>query len=154
MALKEQYKKYRNTLTKILKQAKREYYKDKIKEAQGDQKRIWSIINQNRLTRIKKNIERIKTQDGTTEDELTIANELNTRFAQIGNELAARIPREHHATNTKTYKRIRESLFSTPVTESEIRKYIKELNPPAATGPDGIPTNILTNVDDSLTGPL
>ena len=39
------YRKYRNKLTSILRQAKGKYYKNQLKSNQGNQKSYWKTIN-------------------------------------------------------------------------------------------------------------
>ena len=45
MSLYENYRKYRNMLSNLVKKAKSEYYEAKLKSVCGDKKKVWMLIN-------------------------------------------------------------------------------------------------------------
>ena len=71
-----------------------------------------------------------------------MANMLNNYFSEIGQKLAANIELTNSANIRSSTSFITQrctSLYLQPITESDILKHIRQLNPSKSTGPDGIP---------------
>ena len=86
LANERKYKTYRNSVNRIIKQAKYQYYRDKLARSANRSKAIWSVINEILSTKKKKNsIKKIKKSNGThTTDSYEIAEIFNAYFAGIG----------------------------------------------------------------------
>ena len=71
-----------------------------------------------------------------------MANMLNNYFSETGQKLAANIELTNSANIRSSTSFITQrctSLYLQPITESDILKHIRQLNPSKSTGPDGIP---------------
>ena len=71
-----------------------------------------------------------------------MANMLNNYFSEIGQKLAANIELTNSANILSCTSFVTQrctSFYLQPITESDIIKHIRQLNPSKSTGPDGIP---------------
>ena len=71
-----------------------------------------------------------------------MANMLNNYFSEIGQKLAANIELNNSANIRNSTLFITQrctSFYLQPITEFDILKHIRQLNPSKSTGPDGIP---------------
>ncbi|XP_008485861.1 uncharacterized protein LOC103522538, partial [Diaphorina citri] len=76
----ERYKKQRNLVTNLIKKQKRIYTYKVFKEASGNMKQTWSLIN-NMMDRKKKDpIEDVLKKNFQTNDLLTLSNQFNKKF--------------------------------------------------------------------------
>ena len=86
------YKNYRNTLQKIILNAKRNYYLNKFESSKYDPKSSWKLIN-NLLKPGKKNNEwKIKNENNTITNKQIISDLFNNYVAKVPVELASKIP--------------------------------------------------------------
>lgn len=77
------YKKYRNLVTRIIRETKNQYFKKKIKKADKNIKLIWSTINEatNNITKNKAPIAKIRNYDGEyIENKHELSNIFNVFF--------------------------------------------------------------------------
>ena len=100
------YKNYRNTLTKIKRYSKKEYYKDKCIEFKSNTHKLWKLVNQ----AIKKTkdkgciIDCIKSGKILEYKGDAIAETLATYFANMGKKFAEKIGHQVHLSKTISAK--------------------------------------------------
>ena len=88
------YKKYKNKLTTVIRFAEKNFYAEKFEMAKGNIRKRWLIIKHiaNRPDLSDKNpIKEMKINNKIVTDHMTIANELNKFFTNIGPKLAKEI---------------------------------------------------------------
>ena len=139
------YKTYRNKLTHVKEQAKRKYYQGLVLASKHNMKFLWKTINDIAKYK-KKTISLITELTCDTGEKITsskeMANMLNNYFSEIGQKLAANIELTNSAnicSRTSFITQRCTSFYLQPITESDILKHIRQLNPLKSTGPDGIP---------------
>ena len=90
---KNEYSKYRNRLSKILKSQQKRYYENLIRENQNNLAKTWNIIKTvlNRRNQSQKS-SKFTTSSGNITDNNEIARHFNEYFANIGPNLAMDIP--------------------------------------------------------------
>ena len=83
------YKRYKNKLTHLIKNAKRAYYENKFDAAKNYQKATWKLINEviYKRTRSSSLPSRFKTGSSSPTDPKDIANSFCKYFANVGPEL-------------------------------------------------------------------
>ena len=88
------YKKSRNTLNKLIKDTKRNYYTKALNDAKNNPKNMWNTIN--KLTRKKSKTTTISklniSNENVTEDPNEISHTFNTYFNTTGENLASELP--------------------------------------------------------------
>ena len=131
-------KKLKMNLNNLRTKLQKEYAEKLIQEAQGDSRRIWSVINDlcNRKV-YRSKINRIINENGKKlEKDREIANELNDHFANVGQRLASLITQ----TPRKTFQEeeVMETIFLEPTSKDEIYKIIIELKNNCSPGHDKI----------------
>ena len=149
------YKDYKNKLTRLLKVAEKKYFNDLLMANKNNMKKTWSIIkgiiNKNRVQRCNK---KFKIDDNNVlTDPVAICNQFNNFFVNIGPTLAKKIPK--HNNNPQQYlgDRILNSIYLSPVNESEINKIVSQLKDNSP-GYDGIKSSVLKLSMPSLCGHL
>ena len=87
------YKNARNDVNKIIKQAKCDYFKNKIDAVKKDPKQTWKLINElsSRKTSNTASVKVIKHHDREVTNATAIANAFNLHFTSIGEKLASEI---------------------------------------------------------------
>ena len=102
MALKEEYKAYRNTLNRSLRLAKQNHYHNILNEHKGNLKKAWEVINELAFDKKKTNIpptKLITTLGDTITDQQSIAEEFNKYFVNIGKSMADSIVSDKPSNN-------------------------------------------------------
>jgi hypothetical protein len=114
-----------------------------------------SIINKNNdRSNI---IDTFKVGNGETKDPNQIATEFCKYFTNVGSKLSAQIPKSRKIYNTYLQKHVitpSRSLFLYPTDENEIQYTIKLHKPPKSTGPDGVSSWLLKQLNESICKPL
>lgn len=149
------YKKYRNTLNKIIKLAKSLYYKTKIQEAKNEYKQVWNIINDFTYSQKKgstKNINITDNQGNIIKDDKEKAELFNNFFINIGTELKNKIPKTN--INFSGHNKTLNSLYLTPVTENELIIHIGSLKNNSAPGEDNISSFLIKAIHKNIIKPL
>ena len=146
LTYKDHYKKYRNKLNSLLKAAKSKYNQDKLISSQGNPKSHWKAIN---------NILGRSSDMKNTTVELTpqchdIPNKFNDHFLKAGvlNDDSIDEEFKKYLNNSPNF-----SLYLTPVTQSEVEKYLQSLKT-TASGCDEISPTILKRTANLISGPL
>lgn len=152
------YKRYRNKLNSILKDQKKEYYNKLLTENIGYNKRLWDILNsviQNRSTR-PNYPEHFNVNNAKEDNMREIANNFNNFFIKVGPDLASGIPDSslHWDHFDKDGDRNPNSMFLTPVKETEIRHLISKCVAKTSTDVNDLDMKLIKAVADEIIRPL
>jgi len=145
------YKKYRNLLTTILRNAKRSYYSEQFEVHSKDTKQTWKSIN----TLLKSgnnngrstHVEKLCVLENGNKKDVTDVNEIsdafNDFFVNVGRNLASSII---HVPGNKKYNDyldsgVKGSMFWNPVTSFEVSDYLLSLEKNKACGFEISPLN-------------
>lgn len=161
----EMYKKYRNKLNKIITEARNKYYREKIEQAEGNKRKIWSIINEVTQYKQKKcnEIKKIEVDDvivGVECDPLRIANYFNKYYSQTGvaasRQNGGNFNRSSVALSVSDLSRDPNlsTLYLSKISSREIEDVINGLKGRTAPGHDGIKTEVLKYVKNVISNPL
>lgn len=154
------YRRYRNLLSILIENAKKEYFSEKFRQS-NDTKSTWKTIKEiidEQST--KKQITQVLVSGETLligKNDKKMADAFNTFFHKIGSELAQGISVNNEDTEEVTTDggvRVCPSLFSTPVTDGEIIKTISDLKANSAPGPDKLKPDFFKRNTLALSGPL
>ena len=148
------YKKYKNKLTSILRQAEKDYYSAKIIEAKDNIAKTWKIIGKmtNKNYTNKNTINKLKVGNIAITDPLAIAEKFNDFFVNIGSNLVKQIPQSTKTPNDFLMGDYCNSMFFAPTTTEEILD-IRNLKNSNSVGQDNIPIKLIKSCD-SLLAPI
>ena len=123
------YKKYKNKLTSILRQAEKDYYSAKIIEAKDNIAKTWKIIGKmtNKNYNNKNTINKLEVGNIAITDPLAIAEKFNDFFVNIGSNLVKQIPQSTKTPNDFLMGDYCNSMFFAPTTAEEILDIIRNL---------------------------
>lgn len=152
------FKTYRNKLTRLIKITKNNYYTDKISSCNKNLKQTWKLIREATNTDKNKSNSSINILDNNgipiTSNEQK-ANEFNSFFCNIGNEIANSILTTDINNNTDSVTPPPlNSLFLRPVKDNEIINFINSLKNDSATGMDQISVKLIKHCHKVLIKPL
>ena len=154
----ENYKCYRNTLKKLIRHSKSEYFLAKYTAFKNNSKKLWALINRtiskshNKLD----SIDKIKVENIYKADAQSITSAFCNHFSKVGKSYAEKISKS----NRKIEDYIRNieinnhSLFLTPITESELKSLINALPNKNSSGHDNINNVLLKQIKDSVVKPM
>ena len=153
---KNKFKEYNMLLQESIKSAEENYYKALFNDTKDSSIKMWralgSIINPNKKTK-QNHIAKIITENGTFVSSEEISNQINNYFCTIGSKLASSIP---NGNSFEIYlkNRVNQTMFLSPISESEISREINKLNNRKCPGPDNISPKILKACEPELRKPL
>ena len=139
----EEYRNLRNRVTQSIRNAKNNYFKNKLNQCSGNSRKVWKIINMI-LGRHKhsKLSETFKHNDVELNSPNDIAEHFNDYFIDVGRTLAENINDcNQHFTNYLLQSQD-ESFSLPPITHDELINVIEQLRD-SSPGHDGIPMKIL-----------
>lgn len=153
-ALEIHYKNYRNKLTELIRETKKNFLKNMVDANNNNIKKVWENVN-NITSDFKKDKQTnmtIRKENGQlTQNNKEVATTFNYFFTKIGHDLANQIPSE----SERTHEKINNSLLlMSCADENEVNKYFTELKTDAAAGPDGIPAKALKIAKETLLKPI
>ena len=156
--LRAKYVAYKNKLCSIMRRAEQDHYHELIEGAQGNQAKIWHIINdligkRRRPSTIPKTL--ITTDEIILENEQNICNEMNKFFSNVGPSLSSQLPQSR--IDPLTYVRppdTHDSLFLNPILINETLAKLQTINPNKAYGPDMIHPRFIKDIAASIAKPL
>ena len=129
-----EYRLVRNTVTSKIRKARRNFYTNRLSNVENHNQ-IWSILKD--VMPNKKS-----SQDGSSRsDNTSQANQFNEYFANVGTELASKIP--VISSNVNHNDTAQSSFDFTSVTEDEVLKILMSMKNKKSMGFDGIPMQIL-----------
>ncbi len=154
---KNLYVNYKNKLTTLIRLSKRNYFAMKLNECKYDSKQTWNVLN-NILGRSAKSSASsyFKVDNNIISDSVTIADNFNNYFANIGPELSRSIP--HTTKNVRDYllnvTSPKNSFFFSPTCSDEIASVCKSLKSSSSPGHDDIKPDIAKAVCNHIANPL
>lgn len=152
----DQYKKYNKLFNTLRRQAKTNYYKNRINSAAKDIKQTWSILREiiNNKTSRKKLPEIFKTDNGTIQNPEEIAESFNNYFVEIGQSINDNIEQVQNEPLDYIQVNMNKSLFLKPVDELELTTLCGKLKSKMSHGHDNISTKIMKYVIMEIVQPL
>ena len=157
-----EYKKYRNVLTTVLKNAKRMYYSSMFYDNKQDSGKTWKTINElmnsgkGHSTHVE--IEKLVIHNSTEEKIVCsakdIAEELNNYFVTVGPNLAKEIPETSTTIKEFLGEGNDKSFFWRPVTEKEVLDYLCTLDIKKSHGYDNLSARLLRDAACFVCKPL
>ena len=158
MEASEKYKCYRNTLKKLIRHSKSQYFLAKCTEFKNNSKKLWGLINQtiskshNKLD----SIDKIKVDNLYKSNAKSITSAFCNHFSKVGKSYAEKISKSNK--KIKDYLRNIEinshNLFLTPITESELKSLITALPNKNSSGHDNVNNVLLKQIKDSVVKPM
>ena len=154
----ERYKQYRNTLQKIKRRAKREFYTNQCVKFRNDSKRLWkTIYNVTKGHNDKSTIINcIKIDNIQVTNSKQISNEFGKFFSTIGERVATKGGNSniniHHYLNKIPLNNA--SVFLTPCTSMELSKHVDKLPNKLSSGYDDISNKLLKAIFPEISEPL
>ena len=145
----EEYRRYRNIVTRTIKASKNEYYRDKFNQYKGNSKKTWKQLNKilGKSTSTQSNV--FKINDKLVDDPNVIANKFNDYYSNIASSVANNMPDSNVAYNEFLVPVNVDRINWEPATVIEVKEIVKKLNN-VKEGPDKIPISIIKNNIDTL----
>ena len=155
---KMHYNKYKNLLCTITRKVKQNYYMELLKDAHGDQGKVWHVINNligKQKTRIGIPTTLFDKQNTEQSNPELICEEMNQFFCNVGSDLASTIP-DNGIDPTSYLNPVSHphSFFLTPVDEHEIFTKLSTIKTSKSPGPDMIHPRFIKDGKTFLTHPL
>ena len=154
----EKYKTYKNKLTSVLRTAEKEYYSKLLRDAKGNIKCTWKILNAviNTKTNTSKLASHFECNGINIVSKQSIAGEFNNFFVDVGSNLAKMISVADNAASIYDYmgQQCPNSMFINPVSEDEVVSIIKSCKPKHSKDCDDINMYVLSKVTDQIVKPL
>ncbi len=100
------------------------------------------------------NINKIHENGKELTDSVEIADTINKFYVNIGKSVEQKIPKVDRSFLYYLRNRNPYNIVLNPCSAEEVRKYISDMLPSKATGPNSIPTRILKEFIDELVEPL
>lgn len=149
------YKIYRNKINSLITKTKASYFRNKISENAADSKFIWKTVN-NSLDKnlTSEEVKSIKVNDKIVNSKLQIADEFNSYYINIAEQMANKIKISGSSYDNDVLQHNNNSMFLKPINEVETKKYIVELKCNKSPGFDEITANTLKEVADYIALPL
>jgi len=149
------YNKYRNTLNKVIKTAKKMYWETKFQESLNDIKETWKHINSLIKKHSNQNIPKYFTHHGKLlKNPHEIANAFNDYYINIGHSIANTISQPTTQSNTLPIVNQAQSLYLTPTTEVEVIQIIEKLKPKTSCGHDNVSAKLMKLTSLAIITPL
>lgn len=151
--LVDQYKKYKNKLTQLIKNAKMHYYNTIITKNQNCSKKIWDAVNKicnksNSETIIKE----IESNNQIIKNEKYIADLFNKHYIDMGETLANQIQNIGQHIDNEKY--LENSIYLHPTNETELKEFTNSLKEKKAPGYDNIKAETLKQTFNEISKPL
>jgi len=151
------FKEYRNKLNALIRKSKKEYHDRKFKTFKNNMRKTWQTIN-SIIGRKKQGtvVNKLVNKDGHyITDPLSISNEFNDFFVNIGPKLASTI-NSNNESNFSDYMQepLSNNMFMKPIVAEEIRKIICKFDQNKSAGHDDIGNYIVKRVASEILVPL
>lgn len=160
---KEVYNKYRNKLNNIIKSTRNRYYREKIEEAQGNKRKIWSTVNE--ATKYKPGktceIKKIEIEGSLVDvesDTLRVANYFNECYTKVGGSNNKNLHQAVNSNRTPEHNQMsgfcQSHLYMKPITPDEIDSILSKQAGGTAPGHDKIQMRTLKVIKKYISKPL
>mgnify|MGYP000297251403 CR=1 FL=1 len=148
---------YNNILKNNIKEAKKLYYNLCFNRYKGDIKNTWKSIKEV-LNKSKNNAslpDFFKVDGKIVTDKQTIANDLNSYFAEVGSNLAAQVnPTENNEFQDYLQNPCMQTFTFKPITADSVNKIIDSLKPKTSCGHDGISVKLVKDMKHEISNAL
>ena len=146
------YKIYRQTLNRIKKKARRDYYSKLCSDLRRDSKKLWRI----KITDKTLLIEEIRSDRFLITDGKQISNCFAKYFSEVGRTCYSKIAKPKRSTDwyLQQIPRSEKTLFMMPITSTEIGKLIGVLPNKSSSGYDDISNILLKELHHLIKQPL
>ena len=150
------YKNYKNKLTHLIKNAKKAYYEKRFDAVKNNQKATWKLINEvtNKRTRSSSPPSSFKIGSCVLTDPKDIANSFCKYFANIGPELASKIPHQNVSFRNFLNSNYSGSMFLCPTNKNELQNICHSFKTDKAPGYDNISMYVIKKSFDLIAQPL
>ena len=149
-----QFKRERNRLNNIVKQSKKNHYRQQFEQNKNNIRKTWQLIKHLIGVPSKQPISKQFNINGAViNSKADIANSFNDFFVSIGTKLAASIPQSNHHPRDYLDGNFPNTMFIRPVTSQEISKCISKLKDGSA-GHDHILPKVIKYSKDLILVPL
>ena len=142
----QEYKSFRNMVTKQLNRAERIYIQNMLEEHKGNVKKFWQItkfiLNKHKKSSIQT---KFKYNNKIISNGNQIAENFNNFFVNIGPSTAEKIPYSDVSPNSYLKGNYEHSFYASPVTLDELRTLFHELKD-SASGWDGFDSKVIKAV--------
>ena len=150
------YKQYRNLFNSLKRKAKVKYYRDKIEEHFYNSRKLWTTLN----ILIGKCNDKSCISDSfiidgmSSSDPDKISNGFCNYFANVGKNLASKIPNVNKSATSFISNNVQNSLFLSPTDKVEIFDIISKLKNKTSSGFDFLSNALIKEINAQITGPL
>ena len=138
----DQYRAYRNSLSKLIKSAKFEYYRNKFGACDGNIKSVWKNINKILGKNHRNSINVFKINNAEVSDKLAIAEAFNEYYGNVARNIEQSLPQPNQNFHEYLPNRNFDRMEWNETTTQEIIQLLRSMNCTSA-GPDEIPTVII-----------
>ena len=152
---RKRYVDYKNTLTSVLRAAKKTYYFAQFQATSNDIKGTWKVIR-NVFKSKKKNsdVKNIEIDGRLVEDKNIIVEKFNDYFCSIGPNLSRAVPSCQKSFNDFLKESNKKSLFLFPLVREELLTIVNSLKAGKSPGYDGVNNDIIKQVILAIIQPL
>ena len=151
------YKKYRNSLNRIIRYEKKTFFDAKFKKFRANGNVTWSLINSLIKRSCDKssiiNLINLPNRSTITSPSL-IADSFNQHFSSVSDRISRQVRPTQCNPESFLKHRSEDELCLNPTNEVEIDKIITDLKPKLSYGIDGISNKLLKQIQSSLRTPL
>ena len=153
--LHRKYTNYRNTLTTILRVAKKNYYSAQFQATFNNVKGTWKVIrNVFKSKPTKSSIKHMKIDGDLVDNKNVIVEKFNDYFCNIGPNLSQAVPNCHKSFYDFLKEPNQQSLYLSPTNEVELFTVINSLKNGKSPGYDDISNDLIKNVISGIVQPL
>ena len=149
-----EYKKYRNTLTSVIRLSRKLYYSEKIDTNTNNTKSLWDTVNNLIGKKKRKETDTFNINGHQTNDSLQIANDFNDYFTTVGSNLASNIDAGNCHFTDFIPPPCQNSLFLYSTHNHEMITIVKHLKSSKSSGHDGISVYLLKQIINCIATPL
>jgi hypothetical protein len=139
----ETYKKYRNKLNSILREAEKKHFHDLLENNKSNLKKSWKILKEIIKSKNSETSSKFLINDKFTTNKQNIVDSFNKFFVNIGSDIAKNIPSQNRSPLSYLSDiDIKESIFLKPTDKNELLRISKSLRN-SSPGHDGIYSKIV-----------
>jgi hypothetical protein len=150
------YKNFKTIYQRVLRAAKKLYFKSKLEQNVSNPKKTWDTLNEI-LGKAKKSdsIEKICINDVPYHDPVDIANGFNKFFVAVGQQISDNVaPVSKNLEEYINYGRDVPDMLLQNTTPDHIKKIIKKLQPKLSYDANGVSTKMIKLIGEEISGPL
>jgi len=144
------YKNFKTVYQRVLRAAKKLYFKSKLEQNANNPKKTWDTLNEI-LGKTKKSesIEKICVNDATILDPVDIANSFNKFFVAVGQQISDNVaPVSKQPEDYINYGREVPDMLLQNTTPEHIKKIIRKLQPKYSYDANGVSTKMIKSIGD------